>query len=134
MRLALPILAALALVAAGCGARSSKPFTGAGTAPCLKKKGFTQVTTGGAAVPFIARFAENGGLVATAADGNRVTVAFTGSTDEVDSTEGAFRKNAPPVLKAHISDVMRSNRNAVIVWTTSPSDADTSALNGCLAP
>ena len=128
-----PLLAVLALLAAGCGARSSAPFTATATAPCLKKQGFTRVTTG-AAVPFIARFAENGGLVGTAPDGNAVTIAFAASPDEVDSTGKAFRKSAPPILKAHFSDVLRSNRNAVIVWTTSPSDGDTSAVNGCLAP
>ncbi|HET8528717.1 MAG TPA: hypothetical protein VFL60_07395 [Gaiellaceae bacterium] len=133
MRAAL-VLAAVALLAAGCGARSSKPFTAAGTAPCLKKQGFRQVTTGGAKVPFIARFAENGGLAATAPDGNEVTIAFTASPDEVDSTGKAFRRNAPPILRAHFSDVLRSNRNAVVVWTTSPSDPDTAAVNGCLRP
>ena len=128
------LLGVLALLAAGCGARSNKPFTAAATAPCLKKQGFTHVTTGGAELPFIARFADNGGLVATSADGNQVTIAFTASPDEVDSTGKAFRRTAPPVLRAHFSDVLRSNRNAVIVWTTSPSDADTSTLNGCLTP
>ena len=36
--------AALAVVAAGCGTRSSKPYTATGTAPCMAKKGFTKVT------------------------------------------------------------------------------------------
>ena len=135
MRLApVLVLVALAVVAAGCGARSSKPFTAKASAPCLKQKGFTQVSTTGAKLPFIARFADNGGLAATAPDGNEVTVAFTASPDEVDSTGQAFRKNAPPILRAHFSDVLRSSRNAVIVWTTSPSDADESALTGCLTP
>jgi hypothetical protein len=127
------VLAAVALLAAGCGARSSAPFTAKATSPCLKKQGFTKVTTAAAEVGFIAGFAANGGLTATSPHGNRVTVAFTASPDEVPSTERAFRKAAPPILKAHFADVLRSNRNAVIVWTTAPSDADTSSLNGCLA-
>jgi hypothetical protein len=128
------LLGILALLAAGCGARTSKPFTAAGTAPCLKGKGFTGVSRAADRVGFIASFATNGGVHAVSPDNNAVTIAFTADPDEVDSTERAFRKAAPPLLRAHLSDVLRSNRNAVIVWTTSPSDDDSSALNGCLSP
>ena len=122
------------LLAAGCGARTSKPFTASGTAPCLKDKGFTGVSSAADKVGFIASFATNGGLHAVSPDNNAVTIAFTADPDEVDSTERAFRKAAPPLIRAHLSDVLRANRNAVVVWTTSPSDDDSSALNGCLSP
>jgi hypothetical protein len=134
VRRPLPLLALAALLAAGCGARTSAPFTAKSTAPCLKQQGFTRISTATRKVGFIAGFAANGGLTAVSSHGNRVTVAFTASPDEVASTERAFRRSAPPILKAHFSDVLRSNRNAVIVWTTSPSDADSTALNGCLKP
>ena len=134
MRSTAVLLGVLALLAAGCGARTSKPFTAAGTAPCLKHKGFTGVSSAADKVGFIASFATNGGLHAVSPDNNAVTIAFTADPDEVDSTGKAFRRNAPPILRAHFSDVLRSNRNAVVVWTTSPSDEDSSALNGCLSP
>ena len=68
----------LALVAAGCGARSSAPYTAAGTVACLKSKGFTGVTTDPVKVGFIAGFADNGGILAKAPGGNVVTIAFAG--------------------------------------------------------
>ena len=123
----------VAVLTAGCGARSSTPFTAQGTVACLKKKQFTHVSTNPAKVGFIAGFAANGGLVATSQAGNAVTIAFTDSPDSVTSTENAFKLHAPPALRPHIGDVMRTNRNAVIVWTTTPSGDDESTVEGCLA-
>jgi hypothetical protein len=129
-----PVLAVLALVVAGCGARSNKPFTAKGTLGCLKAKQFTEATTSPAKLPFIAQFAANGGIAATSPNGNRVTLAFTDSATSVPSTENAFKLHAPTYLRPHIADVMRSNRNVVIVWTTTPASDDESKLEGCLAP
>jgi len=128
------VLAALALLAAGCGARSNTPFTAKGTLGCLKKKQFAGVTANAAKLPFIAGFAANGGIEATSPNGNRVTLAFTDSETSVPSTEEAFKLHAPKSLRPHIADVMRSNRNVVIVWTTTPSSDDESSLESCLAP
>ena len=125
---------AVAVAVAGCGARSSKPFTAAGSLGCFKDKNFTGVTTSPAKVGFIAAVAGNGGLKATSPNGNTVTIAFTDGDAEVESTERAFRLHAPPTLRPHISDVLRSSRNAVLVWTTTPSSADESAAEGCLSP
>jgi hypothetical protein len=133
MRL-VPLLLLLALVTAGCGARSSAPYTAKGTVACLKKKDFTGVTTSPAKVGFIAGFAANGGILALAPDNNRVTIAFGKDASEVEDTENAFRRSAPASLRPHISDVMRSNRNAVMVWTTTPSSEDDQTVQGCLAP
>ena len=128
-----PVLAVLALVAAGCGARSSTPFTAKGTLGCLKGKQFADATANPAKLPFIAQFAANGGIEATSPNGNRVTLAFTDSEATVPSTEKAFRLHAPKSLRSHINDVMRSNRNVVIVWTTTPASDDESTVEGCLA-
>jgi hypothetical protein len=132
--LAVLVLLAVAVAAAGCGARSSKPFTAAGTLHCLKDKGFTGVTSSPAKVGFIAAVAGNGGIKGTSASGNTITIAFADDDSEVPSTEQAFRLHAPPTLRPHIGDVMRSSRNAVLVWTTTPSGADESAVEGCLSP
>ena len=132
MRRLVPLLLVAAL-AAGCGARSSTPFTATATVACLKQKHFTHVSTNPAKVGFIAGFAANGGLVATSPDANVVTIAFTDSADTVASTENAFKLHAPRALRPHIGDVMRTQRNAVIVWTTTPSGDDESTVEGCLA-
>jgi hypothetical protein len=123
----------LAALAAGCGARSSTPYTAQGTRECLTKQKFKHVTTNPAKVGFIAGFAANGGLKATSPDGNVVTIAFTDSADAVQPTENAFKLHAPKKLRPHIGDVMHTNRNAVIVWTTTPSSDAESAVDGCLA-
>jgi hypothetical protein len=135
LRRSLLVLAAVSLlvVAAGCGARDTKPYTAQGTASCMTKKGFSKVTTNRSKVGFIAAFAENGGLVATTADGNLLTIAFAGDdTTGVASTKEAFRTHAPAKLRPRMNDIMESQRNAVLVWTTSPSAQQLSDAEGCL--
>ena len=134
VRKVVPLLALVGLLAAGCGARSNTPFTAAGTLPCLKKQGFLRVSSSPAKVGFIAGFAANGGLIATSPSNNTVTIAFGRDSSEVPSTESAFRKAAPARLRPHISDVLRSNRNAVMVWTTTPASDDDKAVQACLKP
>jgi hypothetical protein len=123
----------LALLAAGCGVRSGKPYTAGGTAPCLKHKGFTAVTTDSAKVGFIAGFAANGGLTGLSPTGNRVTIAFTDDPSSVASTEKAFRRYASPFYKHHMQDIMESQRNAVLVWATAPKSSELTTAMACLA-
>jgi hypothetical protein len=130
-RLALALVP-LALVAAGCGARSSAPYTATGTAKCLTSKGFTGVTTNPAKVGFIAGFADNGGILATAPGGNVVTIAFAGDKAGATQTEQAFRTHATPFYKRHMHDIMETQRNAVLVWTTAPTQSQIDAALGCL--
>ena len=131
----MPPLVLVALLAAGCGARSNAPFTAAGSIACLKSHDFTNVSSSPAKVGFIAGFAENGGVIATSPSNNTVTIAFGASADDVPDTENAFRRAAPPRLRPHIGDVMRSNRNAVLIWGGgTPSSDDEAAAEGCLKP
>lgn len=125
--------ASLVVVAVGCGARSSKLFTAKGTAACIAKKGFTQVTTDPLKVGFIAGFADNGGLRATTTDGNVLTIAFAADdTAGVASTKQAFRTHAPPKLRPRMNDIMESERNAVLVWTVSPTPTQLADTKSCL--
>ena len=132
-RIAVSIVA-LCVLAAGCGARNDKPFTAKGSAACFTKKGFTQVTIDPLKVGFIAGFAENGGLKATAGNGNVLTVAFTADSTGVASTKQAFRTHAPPKLRPRMHDIMESERNAVLVWTVSPTPQQLADATGCLHP
>jgi len=127
-------IAVLAVVVAGCGARSTKPFTAKGSASCLKQKGFKDVTTAQTKVGFIAGFAANGGLRATTSDGNVLTVAFAEDEASTASTEQAFRRFAPPKLRPRMSDIMEAERNAVLVWTVTPTAAQLADAKGCLHP
>ena len=125
---------AVCVLAAGCGARSNKPFTAKGSAACFTKNGFTQVTVDPLKVGLIAGFAENGGLKATADNGNVLTVAFTADSTAVASTEQAFRTHAPPRLRPRMHDIMESQRNAVLVWTISPTPTQLADATSCLHP
>ena len=128
------LLASLVLVSvlAACGGGSGKPYTAAASVSCFAKKGFTGVTTSAAKVGFIAGFSANGGLQARSPSGNVLTVAFTESADAVAGTENAYRKAAPSRLRPHMSDIMESQGNAVLVWTVSPSQQELSDAESCL--
>ena len=128
----LSILAAVALVAAGCGVRNSKPFNAKPTAGCLRAHGFTAVTTDPRKVGFVAAFADRGGLKATSPTDNVLTIAFADSPDGTADTEQAFRLHAPPSLRPHLTDIMSSSRNAVLVWTTTPKSDELDTVNRCL--
>jgi hypothetical protein len=124
----------VAMVAAGCGVRTTKPFTAKGSVGCLRSRGFTGVTTNPDRVGFIAGFAANGGIKARSPMGNVLTIAFTADVGSTASTEAAFRSHAPKRLRPHIADIMQTSRNVVLVWTTTPDPGEFSAAAGCLQP
>jgi hypothetical protein len=128
------LLVVVAALVAGCGVRNSKPFTPAASAACLRSHGFTSVTTAPAQVGFVAAFADDGGLRATSPDKNVLTVAFAADAQSgsTSSLEDSFRSHAPKSLRPHMGDIMSVNRNAVLVWTTSPSSSDQDTINRCL--
>ena len=130
----IPPLAAgvLVLVLAACGGSGNTPYTAAGTKACLAQQGFTGVTTAAAKIGFIAAFAGNGGLQAKSKTGNVVTVAFADDPSSVPGIEKQYRRAAPARLRPHMGDIMESQRNAVLVWTVSPTSAELSAAEGCL--
>lgn len=123
----------VATIAAGCGGSGGppKPFAAQATAACLKQKGFTGITTKPSKIGFIAAFADGGGLLAHSPDGsNTVVIAFAGDTPGAAATKQAYRHHAPKGL--HINDVMSSRRNAVLVWTVTPSTDLQTLVLGCL--
>lgn len=128
------LLPVLALLAAGCGAGRSAPYTAKGTAPCLRTKGFSEVTTDPGKVGLIAAAADNGGLRARTSDGNVLTIAFAGDESAVPGTEEAYRKAAPPRYKRHLQDIMQARRNAVLVWTVTPTQQQLQDAESCLHP
>ena len=125
-------LALVALLAAGCGVRNSKPFEAKSTAGCLAKKGFTGVSTDPARVGFIASFAPRGGIKATSPTGNVLTVAFAEDADTVADTVAAFKRLASPFYRKHISDILETDRNAVLVWSVTPDQDELRDAEFCL--
>jgi len=63
-----------------------------------------------------------------------LTIAFTADSASVGSTEAAFRSHAPKSLRPHMSDIMQTNRNAVLVWTITPVPDELDAAQRCLKP
>ena len=61
-----------------------------------------------------------------------MTIAFAADESAVSGTEKSFRANATGVYKRHIQDVMSSQGNAVIVWTTTPSQGELGTVTSCL--
>jgi hypothetical protein len=130
------LVVAVAALVAGCGVRNSTPFSPKASASCLQTRGFTSVTTDPdpGKIGFVAAFADDGGLRGTSPDHNVLTVAFAADAQpsSTSSLEDAFRSHAPKSLRPHMGDIMSVNRNAVIVWTISPSSKDSDAVNRCL--
>jgi hypothetical protein len=128
------VLVAVAALVAGCGVRNSTPFSPTASAACLRTHGFTSVTTAPTQIGFVAAFADDGGLRATSPDRNVLTVAFAADAQpsSTSSLEDSFRSHAPKSLRPHMGDIMSVNRNAVIVWTISPSSSDSDTVNRCL--
>jgi hypothetical protein len=129
----LPLLAiSLALVVAGCAGGSAKPFVPAATASCLRQHGFS-ASTADARVPLVAQTAANGGLIATPKErGNTLVIGFAADTPDASNLERALRRVAPPRYRAHIRDVMTSKRNAVLLWTVSPTPEQQQTAIACL--
>jgi hypothetical protein len=128
MRRALPLVA-VALLVAGCNSEPSV-YKAEPTANCLRGKGF-RVTTDGSKIGVVAAAAPNGGLRAFE-PGNTVTIAFGESSDDALGIQRAFRRFAPKRLRPHIDDVMRLQKNAVLLWTVTPPSEEMDTVFGCL--
>ena len=129
MRLKALLVLLLALVAAGCAAEPST-FKAKQTAECLRDDDVT-VLTDRSELGVVERSAEHGGLIAYT-KGNAVRIAFGANEDDARGIEEGYRRFAPEKLKPHIADVMRTQKNAVLLWTVTPSEEDSDKVTGCL--
>jgi hypothetical protein len=119
-------LSLFALMLAACG--SAKNYTPAATRKCLAHETGVKLRP----IPrndFIARNAL-GGAISVAMKGNEVTITFGSDTKVADGIATAYRR----VHGANIGieDVLRPQRNAVLLWRAHPSDHDISLINSCL--
>jgi hypothetical protein len=124
------MLMATALLVAGCSSGEPSAFTAGPTAKCLEGKGY-RVTTDDAKVGVIAANAPNGGLRANE-PGNAVTIAFGANSDDALQIAAAFKRFAPKKLRLHIDDVMRMQKNAVLLWTVTPPQDELNKVYACL--
>ncbi|HEY6605592.1 MAG TPA: hypothetical protein VIZ44_04545 [Gaiellaceae bacterium] len=124
------VLVAVALLVAGCGNSEPSVYKAEPTAKCLRGNGF-RVTTDPTKVGVIAAAAPNGGLRAFE-PGNALTIAFGESSDDALGIQRAFRRFAPKRLRPNIDDVMRVQKNAVLLWTVTPPVEEMNKVFGCL--
>jgi hypothetical protein len=130
MRVVLVTSIATALLLAGCSSGEPDTFKVGPTASCLRGNGYS-VTTDDSKVGVVAANALNGGLLAQE-PGNALTIAFAQDSDAAIKTAAAFKKFAPEKLRPHISDVMRTQKNAVLLWTVTPPQAELDKAFACL--
>ncbi|MFL5950117.1 MAG: hypothetical protein ACJ74M_00780 [Gaiellaceae bacterium] len=130
MRRSLWALLLVAVFAAGCNSEPST-YKAAPTAKCIHSKLGYDVTTKPAQLGIVERNAANGGLLARH-PGNALRIAFAESSGAAPGLEHAFGLFAPKKLKPHITDVMRTNKNAVLLWTVTPPQEEINSVYGCL--
>ncbi len=118
------------LLLAGCSSGEPSAFKAAATGKCLTGKGYS-VTTDAAKVGVVAANAPNGGLLAKE-PGNALTIAFGQNSDDALKIAAAFKRFAPKKLRRHITDVMRTQKNAVLLWTVTPPQKELNKVYACL--
>lgn len=121
---------AVALLLAGCGDSEPSVYKAEATANCLRGNGF-RVTMEPMEIGVVAAAAPNGGLRAFE-PGNALTIAFGESSDDALGIQRAFRRFAPKSLRPNIDDVMRVQKNAVLLWTVTPPLDEMNKVFGCL--
>jgi hypothetical protein len=118
------------LLLAGCADTEASVYKAEPTAKCLRGAGYS-VTTEPSQVGVIAAAAPNGGLLARE-PGNALTIAFASDEGDAQAIARAFRRFASKKLRLHISDVMRTQKNAVLLWTVTPPIEELNKVYGCL--
>jgi hypothetical protein len=73
----------------------------------------------------IGRTASNGGFHVRLGQANEVTIAFGADESEAQRLQNGYARAAG-------NPVAEVERNAVLVWTVSPSDAERRAVHDCL--
>jgi len=130
MRLALATSTSAVLFLAGCSSGEPDTFKAEPTASCLRGNGY-QVTTDDSKVGIVAANALYGGLLAKE-PGNALTIAFAQDSDAAIKTAAAIKRFAPKNLRLHITDVMRTQKNAVLLWTVTPPQDELDKAFACL--
>ena len=129
MRLGVLLILLLSFVVAGCVAEPST-YKSAPTAKCLRDDGLSVVTER-SELGVVERSAEHGGLIAYP-QFNAVRIAFGANEDDARGIEEGYTRFAPKKVQPHIGDVMRTEKNAVLLWTVTPSDDVSDKVIGCL--
>ena len=118
--------ASLVLLASACGGSgSSALYTLQKTRACLRAN---HVKLGGS-LDFVATTATGGALKARLPS-NFLTIVFGATVADADNIDQAYQQFH--AKNVGIEDVLRQDRNAVMLWHEHPADADLAEITGCL--
>jgi len=122
-------IAAISVATAACGGSGSgKLYTRDATRACLDGKRL-QTSAVSSSADFVANSATGGAFRAQLED-NRVTISFGLTDGDADNISQAYQTFH--AKNVGISDVLRQQGNAVMLWRVHPSDADIKTVTGCL--
>jgi len=119
------VLVLAVLLLASCGNGSGKLYSLEKTRSCLIGK---NVRLGGP-LDFVATTATGGALKAHPGS-NAVTVVFGQTVADADNINKIYHRVA--AKNVGIEDVLRQERNAVMLWHEHPSNDDLATITGCL--
>jgi len=125
-RVALLGIAVLALIAAGCGGKST--YSVAKTRACLNARGATI----GGKLDFVASTATGGAFAVSLGD-NSVKLVFGQTSSDAQQIVAAYQRFAFQNVRGGLPDVLRRYNNVVTLWHAHPQDSDLSLVVGCLS-
>jgi len=120
------ILAGIAFAVAGCGGQ--KTYSLASTKACLQKKDHLRL--GAPNHDFVASTAPGGAVRVVFGRRNEVTISFASDTKEAERIVLGYQRFAGKNIG--LADVLRPQRNAVLLWEAHPSEEDIAAVGQCL--
>ncbi len=123
--LTLLIAIGAALLVAGCGGTTA--YSLAKTKPCLAAIRGAELSN---KVDFIASNAL-GGAIAVRLDHNEVTISFGQDEVEAKRITRAYRMHRGRNIG--IDDVLRPQKNVVLLWAAHPADDTAAKISGCLS-
>ena len=126
MRRRLSLLLLLVAVLTACGRDEETAYDEAASRQCVRERGLQPTTRG---LDFVAR-AALGGAFRTEVGGKKVVVVFGLGEDDAERTELAYRNFAPEGYR--VQDVLRREKNVVMVWSLPPTDTQHDQIHGCL--
>jgi predicted small lipoprotein YifL len=118
------LIAAVAALAA-CGGGGTQLYSVDKAKACLDQSHIPV----GPATDFVASTA-TGGAFRAKVDTNSVTVVMGQTVSDADNIDQAYRRFH--AKNVGIDDVLRQDRNAVLLWHDHPSDAQAAVIGGCL--
>lgn len=120
-------LVLLCALLAGCGGGGNKLYTLSNTKQCLRKQGGVKF---GGRLDFVASTATGGAAYVRLPD-NALTLVLGESVDDANNINDAYHRFR--AKNVGLEDILRQDRNAVLLFREHPTDADVAKVEDCLS-